>query len=295
MIKVGTVKSVWRYPVKGMAGESLPAADVQRIGIRGDRILAVQDVDRQEIQSCKFRPQLLQCSAQITVPSDINSGVTIRFPDGECLPSGADGVNERLSELVGHSSCIQSLRPASEKAFYQRFKENDHTWLDELKATFERLPGEPLPDLDNLPEEMQTYVSVLGTFFLVSPFHIISTASLEYLKTKNPDSDWRIERFRPNLVVETLPEMEGLVEQAWVGCSLKVGEVIISCSDTAPRCGAVVREQQGIPQDPQVLRTIVREAEQNLGVYGDISMEGEVRVGDAVYLCRDSRDQQIAQ
>lgn len=287
MIKVGRVKSVWRYPVKGMAGESLSEADVQRMGVRGDRVLAVQDVARQEIQSCKFRPQLLQCRAQFIDPSDIHSGVTICFPDGECLLSGDDGVNEKLSELVGHSSCIQSLRPASDKGFYERFKEDDHTWLDELKATFERLPGEPLPDLDNLPKEMQTYVSVLGSFFLVSPFHIISTASLEYLKTKNPDSDWRIERFRPNLVVETLPEMEGLVEQAWVGCSLKIGEFTISCSDKAPRCGAVVREQQGISKDPQVLRTIVREAEQNLGVYGDVSEEGKVRVGDAVYLCRD--------
>ena len=81
--------------------------------------------------------------------------------------------------------------------------------------------------------------------------------------------------------------MEGLVEQAWVGCSLKVGEVTISCSDTAPRCGSVVREQHGISKDPQVLRTIVRDAEQNLGGYGDIFEEGKVRVGDAVYLCRD--------
>ena len=287
MIKVGTVKSVWRYPVKGMAGEALSEADVQRMGVRGDRILAVQDVVRQEIQSCKFRPQLLQCRAQFTDPSDIHSGVTIRFPDGQCLPSDAEDVDVKLSELVGQPSRIQALRPASYKGFYQRFKEDDHTWLDELKATFERLPGEPLPDLDNLPEEMQTYVSVLGSFFLVSPFHIISTASLEYLKTRNPDSDWQIERFRPNLVVETFPEMEGLVEQAWVGCSLKVGEVTILCSDTAPRCGSVVREQHGISKDPQVLRTIVREAEQNLGVYGDILEEGKVRVGDAVYLCRD--------
>ena len=82
MIKVGTVKSVWRYPVKGMAGEALSEADVQRMGGRGDRILAVQDVVRQEIQSCKFRPQLLQCRAQFTDPSDIHSGVSICFPDG---------------------------------------------------------------------------------------------------------------------------------------------------------------------------------------------------------------------
>lgn len=290
MIKVGTVKSIWRYPVKGMAGESLGSAQVSERGVYGDRVLAVQDIARQEIQSCKFRPQLLQCRAQFTDPSDSHSDVTIRFPDGDCLASDAEGVDAKLTELVGHSSRIQTLRPASDKAFYQRFKEDNHTWLDELKATFEREPGEPLPDLDNLPEEMQTYVSLLGSFFLVSPFHIITTASLDYLKSKNPDSDWHVERFRPNLVIETLPEFDGLVEQSWVGCSLKVGGVTVSCLETAPRCGAVVREQQGVPKDSGVLRTIVGEAEQNLGVYGDISVTGSICVDDAVYLHRTIDD-----
>lgn len=290
MIKVGTVKSIWRYPVKGMAGESLGSAQVSERGVYGDRVLAVQDVARQEIQSCKFRPELLQCRAQFADPADINSEVNIDFPDGDSLLSDAEVLNSKLSGLLGHSSRIQALRPRSDESFYRRFKEDDHTWLDELKATFEREPGEPLPDLDNLPEEMQTYVSLLGSFFLVSPFHIITTASLDYLKSKNPDSDWHVERFRPNLVIETLPEFDGLVEQSWVGCSLKVGGVTVSCSGTAPRCGAVVREQQGVPKDSRVLRTIVREAEQNFGVYGDISATGSICVDDAVYLHRTIDD-----
>ncbi len=293
MIKVGTVKSIWRYPVKGMAGESLPEAEVSHMGVAGDRILAVQDVVRQEIQSCKFRPELLKCRATLTgqlVDSDAPASVDVLFPDGCRLSAASPGIHQKISDLLGHSSRIQAVRPRSDESFYRRFKEDDHTWLDELKATFEREPGEPLPDLDNLPEEMQTYVSLLGSFFLVSPFHIVTTASLDYLKSKNPDSDWHVERFRPNLVIETLPEFDGLVEQSWVGCSLKVGGVTVSCSDTAPRCGAVVREQQGVPKDSRVLRTIVREAEQNLGVYGDISATGSICVGDAAYLYRTIDD-----
>lgn len=290
MIKVGTVKSIWRYPVKGMAGESLGSAQVSERGVYGDRVLAVQDVARQEIQSCKFRPELLQCRASLRHADDADGGVEVLFPDGSLFAHDAPRVDEKLSALLRHKSRIQALRSESDASFYQRFKEDDHTWLDELKATFEREPGEPLPDLDNLPEEMQTYVSLLGSFFLVSPCHIITTASLDYLKSKNPDSDWHVERFRPNLVIETLPEFDGLLEQSWVGCSLKVGGVTVSCSDTAPRCGAVVREQQGVPKDSGVLRTIVGEAEQNLGVYGDISATGSICVDDAVYLHRTIDD-----
>jgi MOSC domain-containing protein YiiM len=45
----------------------------------------------------------------------------------------------------------------------------------------------------------------------------------------------------------------------------------------------------GLPKDPQILRTIVREAEQNLGVYAHVSRAGHVRVGDALMLVEDAR------
>ena len=42
----------------------------------------------------------------------------------------------------------------------------------------------------------------------------------------------------------------------------------------------VTREQPGLASDKGVLRTIVREADQNLGVYADVVEPGEVVVGD---------------
>lgn len=279
-MKVGTIKEIWRYPVKGMAGETLTKSQLGQNGIQGDRSWAVQDIKRREIQSCKFRPQLLQCSSKVAD----DESVIIDFPDGQSLSSTEPEVDKLISELVGHASCLQALRPATDSEFYQRFKEDDHTWLKELKATFAREPGEPLPDLDNLPPEMQKYVSIVGTFFLVSPFHILTTASLEYMKTVSPDADWSIPRFRPNIVVETLPELSGLVEQEWLGKTLTIGNSKVRCSDTAPRCGAVVRPQKTLKEDKQTLRSIVKNAEQNLGIYGDIVSDGEIRIGDEVYL-----------
>ena len=284
MIKVGTLSSIWRYPVKGMAGEQLQSASLGGHGIRGDRIWAVQDNARQEIQSCKFRPQLLQCRARCLGEGGDGDAVEILFPNGQRLSSDDDSAHRRISDLIGYPSTLQPLRPASDRDFYRRYKPDDHSWLEELKATFIREPGEPLPDLDNLPAEMQEYVSLPGSFFLVSPLHILTTASLAHMRAMAPESDWHLERFRPNIVIETELGNQGLVEQEWLGRSLYIGDVKVTCRETAPRCGAVVRAQQQLDEDKRILRRIVRYADQNLGIYGDTLLGGEVSVGDGVYL-----------
>ncbi|WP_024851228.1 MOSC domain-containing protein [Hydrogenovibrio kuenenii] len=286
MKKVGTIKEIWRYPVKGMAGEKINSCFMDAFGLRGDHLFAVRDTDRKEIQSCKFRPNLLQCIASYTNANDALSdkSFTIRFPDGTALASDSEEMNDKISALLGHASTLESLRPANETEFYKRYKKDDYTWLDELKATFVREPGEPLPDFTDLPQDFIDYVTQLGTFFLVSPFHIITTASIAHLKNLQPNADWDIRRFRPNIVIEPVDGELGLQEQDWIGKQLKVGGISIDCSSPAPRCGAVTRQQQGLDADKSMLRTIIKEADQNLGIYGDISHGGNIQVGDDVYL-----------
>ncbi|CAA6689630.1 MULTISPECIES: MOSC domain-containing protein [unclassified Lentimonas] len=284
MKQVGRIQSIWRYPVKGMAGESMPHCPMGSQGLQGDRIWAVQDVARQEIQSCKFRPKLLQCSAVCLEPYDGCNPVVIKFPDGQTHTSDSALAHRYVSELIGYESLLQPLRPREDASFYKRHKQDDHTWLEELKATFEREPGEPLPDLDNLPLEAQENVSRPGTFFLVASLHILTTASLEHMHQLNAAADWDIARFRPNVMIETLPGMSGLVEQAWLDQSLRIGEAAVHCVDTAPRCGAVVRSQGRCGEDKSILRSIVKDANQNLGIYGEVTQAATISVGDPVYL-----------
>lgn len=286
MTKVGTVKQIWRYPVKGMAGEQLQQCELGKLGLNGDRIWAIQDTKRQEIQSCKFRPDLLRASARCrkgdnTGPDD---QVDITLPDGSVVGSDEPHVHKYLSVLTGLDSTLEPLRSIDDADFYRRYKKDDHTWLEELKATFDREPGEPLPDLDNLPEQMQEFVSLPGTFFLVTPFHLITTASLDYMKQLRPDSDWAVERFRPNIVIETLPGMDGLVEQAWLNKTMRISAAKVDCCDAAPRCGAVTRDQATIGKDTDILRSIVKQADQNLGIYGNIIDAGLISVSDEVFI-----------
>lgn len=287
MQKVGVIQAIWRYPVKGMAGESLKACRINEAGLHGDRTWAVQDIARQEIQSCKFRPALLRCRArQLQDEQDAPSGtVELTFPEGDSLGSNDPAIHECISRVIGHASRLESLRPlAGNEHFYQRYKADADTWLTELKQTFEREAGEPLPDLDNLPAAMQQYVSLPGTFFLVSPLHLLTTASLEHMRALNSAADWDIERFRPNLVVETLPGLEGLVEQGWLGRRLQIGDLAIDCVATAPRCGAITRAQGDLPEDRSMLRSVVKEADQNLGIYGSIKGATMLQVGDEVWV-----------
>lgn len=282
-MKVGEISEIWRYPVKGMAGESLSAGHLGVQGLNGDRIWAVRDSARQEIQSCKFRPELLLCSARVNAAAA--GQVDILFPDGTLL-GGADAeAHARVSQLIGHASTLEPLRPLSDLDFYRRHKRDDHTWLAELKATFAREGDEPLPGFfADFPAAAAEFVALPGTFFLVTPFHVLTTATLAWLKHLNPQSDWDVRRFRPNVLIDTDAGSTGLVEQGWIGKQIVIGGARLDCSGTTPRCGAITRAQRALPADPRALRTVVQHADQNVGIYGNPLQAGDLRVGDAVYV-----------
>lgn len=282
MIKVGTVRALWRYPVKGMAGESLDEVTIGAAGLAGDRRWALRDSARAEIQSCKQRPELLRCTARARDPS--STGVEVTLPDGTVLRDDDPALNARLTALVGRASTLEPLRPPSEIDFFRRYQ-GDGRWLEDLTATFAREPGEPLPDfIDNVPTEVAEFVAAPGWFFLVTPLHLLTSASLAHLRALNPAADWDLRRFRPNIVIDTAPELSGLVEQGWLGRRLRLGIAVIDCAGTTPRCGAVTRAQADFGADTSILRTVVRDAAQNVGIYGNTVTTGTVRVGDEVAL-----------
>ncbi len=78
------------------------------------------------------------------------------------------------------------------------------------------------------------------------------------------------------------PPYEGLVENEWAGKTVKIGNTTLQITMPTPRCGMTVRPQGDIEYDKTILRTIVKEADQNLGVGAHCLEAGEIRVGDAV-------------
>ena len=81
---IGTVKEIWRYPVKSMAGERMQRANVSARGIYGDRGWAIRDEKAGEIRNARKLPALLHCTAvYLREPAaDDAPPVQITMPNG---------------------------------------------------------------------------------------------------------------------------------------------------------------------------------------------------------------------
>lgn len=119
-----------------------------------------------------------------------------------------------------------------------------------------------------------------ASYFDVAPIHLITTASLAWLAAALPDAGIDERRFRPNLVIDV--PGDGPVEQDWLGCRLRAGEVELEVTEPTERCGMVSLAQRELAGDPRILRYIVREADLQFGVYARVIVPGTIRQGDAV-------------
>ena len=85
---LGSIVSLWRYPVKSMMGEELNASEVTRGGLLGDRSYALIDTSDGKVATAKNPrkwPQLFNFRAALTDAPRIGvkmSPVRITLPDG---------------------------------------------------------------------------------------------------------------------------------------------------------------------------------------------------------------------
>ena len=286
MAIVGRVVEVWRYPVKSMGGESLAQAAFGALGIPGDRGWALRDEAAGEMRGAKKLPVLMRCRARYDAEPGAGAvpPVTMTLPDGTTLRSGDADAAARLSALTGRSVTLWPLQPPECTEHYRRGLPDNPDMDSELRQVFGRLPDEPLPDLSTIPPEIFEYTSPLGTYFDLFPLHLLTTASLRALAAKTPGSAFDVRRFRPNLLIEPSDGAQGLVEIGWSGKTVRIGAATISIVMPTMRCSMIAQAVDELAKDPAVLRTVVRDADQNLGVYATVSQPGEVRVGDAVEL-----------
>lgn len=111
-----------------------------------------------------------------------------------------------------------------------------------------------------------------------SPIHIVTTASLAWLRKQLPEAAIDERRFRPNIVLEA--EGESPVEQGWSGRRLVVGGAELEITRPCGRCVMTTLAQSDLPADPRVLRTLTQEAGGSFGVYAKVVRPGRVAVGD---------------
>ncbi len=286
MALVGTVKEIWRYPVKSMGGQRLDGCTVTELGVPLDRGWALRDEKAREIRGAKKMPALMRCEARyVAEPTGAAiPTVEITLPDASRLRSDDAGAGARLSALVGREVTLWPRQPAEDRDHYRRGLPDHEDLEEELRDVLGRLPDEPLPDLSTLPQELFEFTSPPGTYFDAFPLHLLTTASLRELSRLNPAARIDVRRFRPNFLIETDPSLSGLVDFDWCSRRLRIGGATIAVAVPAMRCGMTTHAQADLPKDPSILRTIVRETGHNVGVYASVAVPGAIAVGDPVEL-----------
>ncbi|MEQ1833084.1 MAG: MOSC domain-containing protein [Candidatus Eisenbacteria bacterium] len=280
---LGTISQLWRYPVKSMGGERIQAAPISLRGIPGDRGWAVFDETRAGITTGKRVNVLRQCSARyLTEPvaGEAPPAAQLTLPDGTSLASTSPEAARRLSEAAGRPLSMRCLGPAGTEAAPRVSSASDSP--DEVRALMGILPGETEPDYSMFTAESLRALR-LGNFFDAYPLHLLSDTTLRTLKGITPECDWDERRFRANIVFASA-ERTGYPEHAWEGKHLRIGEARLEVVMGCPRCVMVTLAESGLPADPRIMRTLVRETEHIAGVYVRVTQPGAVRVGDAIEL-----------
>jgi hypothetical protein len=288
---VGTVRTLWRFPVKSMLGEQVDVAEVGEGGIVGDRAYAVRDRQTGKVASAKNPkawPGLLACRAAFIEPprpGDELPPVRIDLADGDSVLSDAPDVDAVLSRFFGrdvelaraarHGYTIDQYHPDEEN--YDPDGYRDEVVEARLGAAFFIERGLP----SAVPE---------GSFFDLFPLSVLTTSSLEQLGEFEPQSRFDARRFRMNVIVDTTEP--GFVENEWVGRTLAIGdEVRIGVAMPDPRCVMPSLAQGDLPRDTGILKAlghnridVAGSLYPCAGIYTVVEATGTIRGNDRVSL-----------
>jgi uncharacterized protein YcbX len=290
---VGTVRALWRFPVKSMRGEEIPAAEVTEGGLVGDRAYALVDKETGKVASAKHPkiwPNLLECRPAYVEPPGRGSEpppVRIDLPDGTSVTSDAPDADAALSRFFGRD--VTLARSAPDDYTIDQYHPDqegldpeghrDEVTEEKLGAAFFNERGLP----SAVPE---------GSFFDLFPLSLLTTSSLKRFSELQPDSRFDVRRFRMNLIIGT--EAPGFVENEWLGRTLRIGDgVRINAVIPDPRCVMTNLAQDDLPRDPRILKTLAAHNRLDVaenapypcaGVYAVALSAGSVSKGDAVAL-----------
>ena len=257
------VAALWRYPVKSMQGEELNATEITAAGLFGDRRLALVDAATGKVAGAKNPrkwPGFLQFRASYVSPPVAGAAlppVRVTLPDGKSVTSDEADLPKMLSVALGRDVVFSGTGGDDGAALAEDYQVDSEDVID-----FE-LPA--------------------GTFFDCAPVHLVTTATLDRLRSLYPAGRFEPRRFRPNIIVATGPDVSGFAENDWVGRVVAIGDsvrlrVFMACG----RCVMTTLPQFDLPKDSGILRTAAQHNNAAIGVYAEVVTGGMVHRGDLV-------------
>jgi uncharacterized protein YcbX len=259
MSKVGTVESLWRYPVKSMAGETADQVFVGYAGVFGDRLYAFLNQRAPAgfpYLTGRTRPEMLRYRASFR-----DSANHVRPPnqaDAEGMGPGLTPVYPQPADLV-----VDITLPSGE-----RLVATDPALITRLAGK-----GADASELSLIRSDR--------ALTDCRPLSLISHHTINQLGDEiGVPLDRR--RFRPNILAE-LSSGKGFGEDAFVGKRLQIGErCVIAVLDRDPRCKMISIDPETAAENKRVFGHVSDAHDGCAGIYCAVLTEGMVRAGDAI-------------
>jgi uncharacterized protein len=261
MTMIGTLESVWRYPVKSMGGESLEEVFVAFSGLMGDRVYSLVKSDGNPgfpWHTARDQESLLRYK-----PRYRNASLTLKPENLEAAQRLSPGVNPLYPEAEQFSVDVET--PEGEV-----YSLDETAFLEHIKT------------LTN--DQMLKLYFTQKSQFDCRPLSLFSLQLKDLLAEElNTKIDKR--RFRANFYVSWNADKPPLYENELVGKRLKIGEMLeISVLERDPRCKMITLDPDTAEANPEIIKHISRAHEGYAGVYGAVLVEGVVKAGDTIQL-----------
>ena len=259
MSLIGRVDSLWRYPVKSMAGEELEEAFVGFPGVYGDRVFAFRSsasprgfpylTAREQREMLRYRPRFRQPD-KAALPANL--------ADAEALDPGVTPLYADPADLI-----VDIETPSGEVLAI-----DDPALLRML--------------VEGTREAHE--VTLLWSERSMTDCRPVSVFALQTAHALGNELGIPVDkrRFRANIYVD-LKSAAGFAEDKYVGRQLRMGrKAVLSILERDPRCKMITLDPDTGESNPQILRPVAQGHEGKAGVYGAVLVEGTVRRGDRV-------------
>ena len=223
------VEQLYEYPVKGMLGNSLSCASVNKRGLAMDRRWMLAD-DNGKFFSQRQLPALTQF-----IPSFQNELTIHHMPTGEKM-------NIKLEEFTNQ----QEVEVWEQRFLAHGTQYDINRWLSDKLEESVHLYYMEEHDLRPVKSAADSMVSFADAY----PVLLTTQASLEDLNSKLT-SPVTMDRFRPNIVVDG---KEPFAEDDWQ--QIKIGEIIYTNAKLCARCHVININQRSGLAGKEPLRTL---------------------------------------
>jgi uncharacterized protein YcbX len=249
-MSVTTLTGLFLYPVKSLRGCAFPSAEVDALGLIGDRrFLVVDETGRFLTQRTLPRMALIATALDAThLTLSVPSAPSIRIarppdPTAPLRPVSVWKSENLLAEDCG----------AEAAAFLSNFL-SVRCRLARIGPAFTR----PMPS-HKLPPSLSSQLPALSsphtvTFADAYPLLVISEASLADLNDRvveRGEEPLPMDRFRPNLVVSGCPPF---AEDTW--SRFRIGEIVFRAGGPCARCIMTTTDQSTAERGKEPLRTL---------------------------------------